>query len=79
MTRVNIEKEEPVHLLPCCPLGCWVGEILSSHVRTENNFSDFMMKVTYRQKWRHLVGSVPFDIYDDHWNKKSRLTESTAE
>jgi hypothetical protein len=56
-----------------------MGEILMSHVRTENNFSDFMMKVTYGQKQRHLVGSVLFDIYDDHFNKKSRLAESTAE
>ncbi len=56
-----------------------MGEILMSHVRTKNNFSDFMTKVTYRQKWRHLVSSVLFDIYDDHSNKKSRLAESTAE
>ncbi len=56
-----------------------MGEILTSHVRTENNFSDFMTKVTYGQKWRHLVGSILFDIYDDHSNKKSRLAESTAE
>jgi hypothetical protein len=56
-----------------------MGEILISHVRTENNFSDFMMKVTYGQKQRHLVGSVLFDIYDNYSNKKSRLAESTAE
>jgi hypothetical protein len=35
-----------------------IGEILTSHVRAENNFSDFMMKVTYGQKRRLLVGSV---------------------
>ena len=56
-----------------------MGEILTSHVRTKNNFSDFMTKVTYGQKRRHLVGSILFDIYDDHSNKKSRLAESTAE
>jgi hypothetical protein len=56
-----------------------MGEILTSHVRTENNFSDFMTKVTYGQKRRHLMGSILFDIYDDHSNKKSRLAESTAE
>jgi hypothetical protein len=56
-----------------------MDEILTSHVRTKNNFSDFMMKVTYGQKRHHLVGSVPFDIYDDHSNKKNRLAESTAE
>jgi hypothetical protein len=56
-----------------------MGEILTSHVQTKNNFSDLMTKVTYRQKRRHMVGSVLFDIYDDHSNKKSRLAESTAE
>ncbi len=56
-----------------------MGEILMSHVRTKNNFSDFMTKVTYGQKQRHLMGSVLFDIYDDHSNKKSRLAESPAE
>ncbi len=56
-----------------------MGEILTSHVWTKNNFPDFMTKVTYGQKWRHLVGSVLFDIYDDHSNKKSRCAESTAE
>ncbi len=56
-----------------------MGKILMSHVQTKNNFSDYMTKVTYGQKRRHLVGSVLFDIYDDHLNKKSRLAESTAE
>jgi hypothetical protein len=56
-----------------------MGEILTSHVRTKNDFSDFMMKVIYGRKRRHLVGSVLFDIYDDHSNKKSRLAESPAE
>ena len=56
-----------------------MGEILTSHVRTKNNFSDFMTKVPYGQKWCHLVGSVLLDIYDDHSNKKSRLAESAAE
>ncbi len=56
-----------------------MGEILMSHVRTKNNFSEFMTKVTFGQKRRHLVASILFDIYDDHSNKKSRLAESTAE
>jgi hypothetical protein len=55
-----------------------MGEILTSHVRTENNFSDFMTKVSYGQKRRHLVGSILFDIYDDHSNMKGRLAESAA-
>jgi hypothetical protein len=56
-----------------------MGEVLMSRVWTKNNISDFMRNVTYRQKRRHLVGSVLFDIYDYHSNKKSRLAESTAE
>ncbi len=56
-----------------------MGEIPTSHVQTKNNFSDFMTKVTYRQKWCCLVGSELSDIYDDHSNKKSSCAESTAE
>jgi hypothetical protein len=56
-----------------------MGEILTSHVQTKNNLSDFMTKVSYQQKWHHLVVSILFDIYDDHSNKKSRLAESPAE
>jgi hypothetical protein len=56
-----------------------MGEIPTSRVRTVINFSDFMAKVTYSQKRRHLVGSVLFDIYDDRLNKKSRLAVNTAE
>ena len=55
-----------------------MGEILMSHVRTENNLSDLMTKVTYDQKQQHLVGSVLFDIYDDHPKNKSRLAVNTA-
>jgi hypothetical protein len=51
-----------------------------SHMRMDNNLSDLMTKVTYGQKHHHLVGSVPFDIYDEHPNKKSRLVaEKTSE
>jgi hypothetical protein len=56
-----------------------MGAILTSHMWTKNNFSDFMMKVTYGQKRHHLMSSVLFDIYGDHSNNKSRLAESTAE
>ncbi len=56
-----------------------MGEILTSHEQTKNNFSDFMTKVTYGLKRRHLMGSILFDMYDDHSNKKSRLAESPAE
>jgi hypothetical protein len=46
-----------------------MGEILTSHVQTKNNLSDFMTKVTFGQKRQNLVGSVLSDIYDDHSNK----------
>jgi hypothetical protein len=55
-----------------------MGEVLTSNVRTENNFSSFMTKMIYGQKRCHLVGSILSDIYDDHFTKKSRA-ESTAE
>jgi hypothetical protein len=35
-----------------------MGEILTSHVWTKQNFSDFMTKVTYGQKRRHLAGHL---------------------
>jgi hypothetical protein len=79
MTRINIEKKNLSNCYHTVPKAVAMSEILTSHVRTENSFSDFMVKVTYGQKRCHLVGSVLFDIYDDHSNKKSRLPESTAE
>jgi len=50
-----------------------MGEILTTHVRTDNNLSDFMTKVTFGQKRRHLVGSVLYDLYDDYLSKKRKL------
>ncbi len=79
MTRINIENKNLSICFHAVYKAVAIGEILTSHVRTENNVSDFMTKVTCRQKWRHLVGSVLSDIYDDHSNKKSRCAESTAE
>ena len=79
MARINTEKEELVICYHNVHEAVAMSEILTSHVRTENNFSDFMTKVTYGQKRRHLVGSILFDIYDYHSNKKSRLAESPAE
>ncbi len=43
-----------------------MGEILTTHIRTDINLSDFMTKVTFGQKRRHLVGSVLYDLYDDY-------------
>jgi hypothetical protein len=50
-----------------------MGEILTTHIRTDNNLSDFMTKVTFGQKRRHLVGSVLYDLYDDYPSKKRKL------
>ena len=55
-----------------------MGEVLTPHTQTENIFFDFTTKVTYGQKQHHLVGSVLFDIYDDHPKNKSRLAVNTA-
>jgi hypothetical protein len=49
-----------------------MGEILTTHIKTDNNLSDFMTKVTFGQKRRHLVGSVLYDLYDDYPSKKKR-------
>jgi hypothetical protein len=50
-----------------------MGEILTTHIKTDNNLSDFMTKVTFGQKRRHLVGSVLYDLYDDYPSKKRKL------
>ena len=49
-----------------------MGEILTTHIKTDNNLSDFMTKVTFGQKRRHLVGSVLYDLYDDYPSKKRK-------
>ena len=79
MIRINIEKKNLSICYHAVRKTVTMGEILTSHVWTENNFSDFMTKVTYGQKRHHLMSSVLFDICDDHSNNKSRLAESTAE
>ena len=53
-----------------------MGEILTGHIGTGDNLSDFMTKVTYGQKRRHLVGSVLHDIYDDFHTPKPKHTPS---
>jgi hypothetical protein len=60
-----------------------MGEILTDHVGTNDNWSDFMTKGTYGQKRCHLVGSVLHNIYDDFHTKKCKdktyYRESTKE
>jgi len=43
-----------------------MGESMITHIRTENNHSDLMTKLTSGAKRRQLVGDILYDIYDDH-------------
>jgi hypothetical protein len=43
-----------------------MGESLITHIKSEDNLSDLMTKVTHRAKRRRLVGNILYDIYDDH-------------
>ncbi len=43
-----------------------MGESLITHIKSEDNLSDLMTKVTHGAKHRRLVGNILYDIYDDH-------------
>jgi hypothetical protein len=43
-----------------------MGESLITHIDSNDNLSDLMTKVTRGVKPRQLVGSILYDIYDDH-------------
>jgi hypothetical protein len=43
-----------------------MGESLIAHIKSEDNLSDLMTKVTHGAKRRRLVGNILYDIYDDH-------------
>ena len=43
-----------------------MGELLITYIKSEDNLSDLMTKVTYSAKRRKLVGNILYDIYDDH-------------
>ncbi len=43
-----------------------MGESLTTHIKSEDNLSDLMTKVTHGTKRRRLVGNILYDIYDDH-------------
>ncbi len=43
-----------------------IGELLITHIDSEDNLSDLMTKVTRSGKRRRLVGNILYDIYDDH-------------
>jgi hypothetical protein len=42
-----------------------MGESLITYIKSEDNLSDLMTKVTYSTKHRKLVGNILYDIYDD--------------
>ncbi len=43
-----------------------MGESLIAHIKSEDNLSDLMTKVTHGAKHHRLVGNILYDIYDDH-------------
>ena len=43
-----------------------MGESSITHIKSEDNLSDLMTKVTHGAKRRRLVGNILYDIYDDH-------------
>ena len=43
-----------------------VGESLMTHIPTNYNPLDLMMKVLTGQKRRNHVGNIMYDIYDEH-------------
>jgi hypothetical protein len=43
-----------------------MGESLITHVKSGENLSDLMTKVTRGSKRRQLVGNILYDIYNDH-------------
>jgi hypothetical protein len=43
-----------------------MGESLITYIKSEDNLSDLMAKVTYDAKRGKLVGNILYDIYDDH-------------
>ncbi len=43
-----------------------MGESLITHIKSEDNLSDLMTKVTHGAKHPRLVGNILYDIYDDY-------------
>ena len=43
-----------------------MGESLVTHIKSEDNLSDLMTKVTHGAKRHRLVGNILYDIYYDH-------------
>jgi hypothetical protein len=51
-----------------------MGESLITHIKTGENLSDFMTKVTCSSKHHQLVGNILYDIYDDHPKQKGKTS-----
>ncbi len=43
-----------------------MGELLITHIDSDENLSDLMTKVTRGSKHCQLVGNILYEIYDDH-------------
>ncbi len=43
-----------------------MGKSLITYIKSEDNLSDLMTKVTYGARHCRLVGNILYDIYDDH-------------
>ena len=46
-----------------------MGESLITHIKTDDNLSDFLTKMTSGAKCRKLVSGVVHDIYNDFPNQ----------
>jgi hypothetical protein len=43
-----------------------MGESLLTHINSEENLSDLMIKVTHGSKHHQLIGNILYDIYNEH-------------
>ena len=43
-----------------------MGEVLTAHIRSENNLADLTTKVLYGSKRRHYTSNILHDLYDNH-------------
>jgi hypothetical protein len=43
-----------------------MGELLITHINSEENSSDQMTKVTHSSKHHQRIGNILYDIYNDH-------------
>ncbi len=53
-----------------------MGESLITHIKSEDNLSDLMTKVTHSAKRCRLVGNNLYDIYDYHPKLSGKTSRS---